>query len=612
MATKLASITGRIVRRSAATRKAYVERLDAAAATGRVRNALGCSNLAHGFAACDAAAKRRLIDGEARNVGIVTAYNDMLSAHQPYARFPEIIKRAAKEAGATAQVAGATPAMCDGVTQGQLGMELSLFSRDVIAQATAIGLAHAMYDAALILGICDKIVPGQLIGALSFGHLPMLFVPGGPMRSGLPNHKKARVRQDFAAGKATRIELLNAESASYHSPGTCTFYGTANSNQMFMEIMGLHVPASTFVNPDDPRRDLLTAAATRRVLEVGDDPAYAIGRIIDEKAIVNAICGLLATGGSTNHTIHLVAIARAGGIVIDWQDFEDLSNIVPLLTRVYPNGTADVNHFRDAGGLACVIDQLCAAGLLHDDVMTMYGPGLAANYLREPRLGDDSTLELVSIKPQITDSAIISTTEKPFSASGGIRLLTGNLGRSIVKVSAIPEANLVVEAPAVVVSSQRELLEMLAAGLDRDLVAVVRHQGVMANGMPELHKLTPGLAVLQGRGRKVALVTDGRMSGASGAVPAAIHLSPEAAAGGPLARLVDDDPLRLDCIAGTLDVLIDAKELAARQPAAAGAAASEGCGRELFALMRDQASTPEQGGTVFALPATPADTPVEA
>ena len=602
MANKLDSVTERIAKRSAASRAAYLRKLDKAAKKGRTRNALGCSNLAHGFAACGASDKERLSGSTALNIGIITAYNDMLSAHQPYARFPDVIKKAAHDAGATAQVAGATPAMCDGVTQGQTGMELSLFSRDAIAQATAIGLSHAMYDASLVLGICDKIVPGQLIGALSFGQLPTLFVPGGPMRSGLPNKEKAQVRQDFAIGKATRIQLLGAESASYHSPGTCTFYGTANSNQMFMEIMGLHVPGSTFVNPDDPRRDLLTAMAAKRVVEVAEDQNYALGRLIDEKAMVNAICGLLATGGSTNHTIHLVAIARAAGIIVDWQDFEDLSNIVPLLTRVYPNGSADVNHFRDAGGLATVIAELAGAGLLHDDVMTMYGHGLTANYLKEPRLDESSSIELVPVAAKSTDQEIIRPSGEPFSPSGGINLITGNLGRSIVKTSAIPQKNLIVEAPALVVGSQAEFLKLLADGLDEDLVAVVRHQGIRANGMPELHKLTPGLAVLQQRGRQVALVTDGRMSGASGVVPAAIHLSPEAACEGPISRVETGDQIRLDCVAGTLDVLIDQSEFDARPPAPEAISSSSGCGRELFTLMREHSTSPEEGGTIFSLP----------
>ena len=562
----VASVTERIVKRSSATRSAYLRKIDAATAKGRVRSALSCSNLAHGFAACGAVDKERLTGDDTHNVAIVTAYNDMLSAHQPYERFPGVIREAARAAGGTAQVAGGTPAMCDGVTQGQVGMELSLFSRDVIAMSTAVSLSHSMFDAALMLGICDKIVPGLMIGALSFGHLPMLFVPGGPMPSGLPNKEKANVRMLHASGKATRIELLKAESASYHSPGTCTFYGTANSNQMFMEVLGLHLPGSTFVNPGDPMRDLFTKAAAVRALDLArdGDPSYAIGRMIDAKAMVNAIVGLLATGGSTNHTIHLVAIAKAAGILIDWQDFADLSGAIPLLTRVYPNGEADVNHFRDAGGIAYVISELTAAGMMHDDVMTVCGKGLRENYLVRPSVDPDGMLSSLPADLASGDTSVVRPVAEPFSQSGGICLLKGNLGRSIVKVSAVRQEHMKVSAPAVVCDSQGQLLEMLASGLDQDMVAVVRNQGVRSNGMPELHKLTPGLSVLQSKGRKVALVTDGRMSGASGTVPAAIHLSPEAAAGGNIARIRDGDIISLDCETCTLDCNTQGEELEAR------------------------------------------------
>ena len=595
---KLSSITERIAKRSSATRSEYLKKIDKARAKGRVRTALSCSNLAHGFAACGAADKERLTGDKTCNVAIVTAYNDMLSAHQPYERFPAVIREAARAAGGTAQVAGGTPAMCDGVTQGQAGMELSLFSRDVIAMSTAVALSHSMYDAALMLGICDKIVPGLMIGALSFGHLPVLFVPGGPMPSGLPNKDKAEVRKMFAAGKATRVELMKAESASYHSPGTCTFYGTANSNQMFMEVLGLHLPASTFVNPGDPMRDLFTKAATVRALDLAreNEPGFAIGRIVDEKAIVNAIVGLLATGGSTNHTIHLVAIAKAAGILVDWQDFADLSGAVPLLCRIYPNGEADVNHFRDAGGIAFVIAELVGAGLMHDDVMTVCGKGLTDNYFVKASLNGDGLSFLPQEKDSL-DNSVLRPAGEPFSYTGGIKLLQGNLGRSIVKVSSIDKKQMKVRAQAVVCESQKELLSKLAGGLDKDMVAVVRNQGVRANGMPELHKLSPGLAVLQSKGRKVALVTDGRMSGASGSVPAAIHLSPEAATGGNIAKIKDGDIINLDCEAGTLDCEADGFEK--RKPSALSEKSNEGCGRELFSMMRKLSDCPEKGGSTF-------------
>ena len=602
MDRRLQSITRRVRERSAQSRAKYLKRLDQATSQGRVRTSLSCSNLAHGFAACGTVDKERLGDSQDPNLAIITAYNDMLSAHQPYERFPALIRAAARDAGATAQVAGATPAMCDGVTQGQAGMELSLFSRDVIAMATAVGLSHAMFDAAVLLGICDKIIPGLLMGALSFGHLPMIFIPGGPMPSGLPNKEKAAVRIRFAAGHATRIELLKAESASYHSPGTCTFYGTANSNQMFMEIMGLHLPGATFINPGNPLRDHLTNAATQQAIALAraDDPALAIGRLIDERTILNAIIALLATGGSTNHTIHLVAIAKAAGINIDWHDFDELSSCVPLLARVYPNGEADVNHFRDTGGIAFVIAELASAGLLHDDVTTISGQGLTANYLIKPSLTADGNLSNETVTPASTDTSILRPVSTPFSPTGGIRLLTGNLGRSIVKTSAVKDTLLKIKAPALVFDSQRELLDRLADGLDQDMVAVIRHQGVRANGMPELHKLTPGLAVLLNKGRKVALVTDGRMSGASGIVPAAIHLSPEASVGGPLARVQDGDIIEMDCKTGSLNVLVDKNEFDHRDAISPPPGHDYGCGRELFAQMRQLASEPETGASFFS------------
>lgn len=601
----LTQITERVIKRSASTRAAYLKRLDAAAAAGPVRTALSCSNLAHGFAACGMQDKERLSGDATCNLGIITAYNDMLSAHQPYERYPEILRQAARNAGATAQVASGTPAMCDGVTQGQSGMELSLFSRDVIALSTAVGLSHAMFDGALMLGICDKIVPGLLMGGLAFGHLPIIFVPGGPMPSGLPNKEKAKVRQEFAAGKATRIQLLEAESASYHSPGTCTFYGTANSNQMFMEVMGLHLPGSTFVNPADPRRDLLTAAAAVKAAELATvkDPATSLGRIIDERALINALVGLLATGGSTNHTIHLVAIGRAAGIIIDWSDFEELSSCIPLLAQVYPNGQADVNHFRDAGGLAFIIRELVGAGLMHDDVNTICGRGLTANYLVEPQLADD-TLNYTATSETSGDTDVLRPANEPFSATGGLRLLQGNLGRAIIKVSAVPPENRVICAPAIVCDNQHELSDRLAAGLDQDMVAVVRHQGVRANGMPELHKLSPNLAILQDRGRKVALLTDGRMSGASGTIPAAIHVSPEAHAGGPISKLQEGDMITVDCETGVIAVDLSDAELANR-PAATVTADDYGCGRELFGTFRALATSPEEGALSIGTNLTP-------
>ena len=591
----LAAVTDRIRTRSKASRQAYLTQMRGAREEGRNRSVLSCGNLAHGFAACPGADKRALKDGNSANVGIVTAYNDMLSAHQPYETYPPLIKQALSEVGAVGQVAGGVPAMCDGVTQGQPGMELSLFSRDAIAMATAIALSHNMFDVALCLGVCDKIVPGLLIGALRFGHLPVIFVPAGPMRSGLPNPEKAKVRQLYAEGKVGRDALLDAESKSYHSPGTCTFYGTANSNQMLMEIMGLHIPGAAFINPGDPLRDMLTRAAAVRAAQIvaGGDSYIPLADIVDEKSIVNAIIGLHATGGSTNHTIHLIAIARAAGLIIDWDDFDDLAKVTPLLCRVYPNGPADVNHFHAAGGLGFVIRELLDAGLLHEDVNTVMGPGLR-HYAAEPFEVDGA----LTWRDAVTESAnldIVRPVSEPFAADGGLKVLDGNIGRSVIKVSAVKEEHRQVTAPAIVFESQDEMMARFKAGdLDRDFIAVLRFQGPRANGMPELHKLTPALGSLQDRGFKVALVTDGRMSGASGKVPAAIHVSPEAALGGPIARVKDGDIIRLDAIAGTLE--LDGEDFDTRPLASAPVTVQTGMGRELFTGFRQLAGPAEEGG----------------
>jgi phosphogluconate dehydratase len=592
----LAAVTERIVERSREQRTDYLERLDAARGDGSARTRLGCTNLAHAFAASDTGDKEGLKGLRWPNLAIVSAYNDMLSAHQPLERFPALIKRAAREAGAVAQFAGGVPAMCDGVTQGQPGMELSLFSRDVIAMATGVALSHDAFDAVLCLGVCDKIVPGLLIGALAFGQLPAVFVPAGPMPSGLPNAEKARVRREYAEGKVGREVLLAAEMQSYHSPGTCTFYGTANSNQFLMEVMGLHVPGAAFVAPNTPLRDALTAAATRQAAAITAlGPQYRpLGRIVDERTIANAIVALLATGGSTNHTIHLVAIAAAAGIRIDWNDFDELSHAVPLLARVYPNGKADVNQFQAAGGTGFVIRELLQAGLLHGDVETIMGPGLAP-YTQEPWL-DRGTLQWRPAPEASGDETIVRPVSRPFSADGGIRLMRGNLGRAVIKTSALQPQHFVVEAPAIVFEDQSELLAAFKAGqLERDFVAVVRFQGPRANGMPELHKLTPSLTVLQQRGFNVALVTDGRMSGASGPVPAAIHLTPEADAGGPIARVRTGDVLRVDAHAGTLELLGPDPRWLERPPARATHDSRYGSGRELFASFRRIAGDAESG-----------------
>jgi phosphogluconate dehydratase len=595
----LAEVTARIVARSRETRAAYLEGIERARKTGPGRGKLSCANWAHAFAGSPSEDKARAL-GQAPNIGVVTAYNDMLSAHQPLETYPELIREAAREAGATAQVAGGVPAMCDGVTQGRPGMELSLFSRDVIAMSTAVALSHDAFDGALCLGVCDKIVPGLMIGALTFGHLPTIFVPAGPMTSGISNAEKARIRGLYAEGKVGRDELLKAEMGAYHGPGTCTFYGTANSNQMLMELMGVHLPGAAFVHPGTALRDALTKAAAHRVaaLRDGSNDYTPLGWVIDEKAVVNGVIGLMATGGSTNHTLHLVAIARAAGIRIDWNDFHDISQVVPLLARVYPNGSGDVNQFQAAGGLSFLTRELLDAGLLHEDVLTVAGPGLR-RYTEEPFL-EDGALCWKPGPEQTLDPTMLRPASDPFDAEGGLRLLTGNLGRGVIKVSAVKPEHRVVEAPAIVFEDQDEFLAAFKAGqLDKDFIAVVRFQGPQANGMPELHSLSPPLGVLQDRGRHVALVTDGRMSGASGKTPAAIHVTPEAANGGLLAKLRTGDLIRLDGEAGTLEVKVDQAELDARPPAPDPRAGEHGYGRELFAHMRQAAGPAELGAGVF-------------
>jgi phosphogluconate dehydratase len=595
----LAAVTARVIERSREGRAAYLARIDKARGSGSGRGKLSCANWAHAFAASPSQDKARALT-QAPNIGIVTAYNDMLSAHQPMEHYPDLVRAAAREVGATAQVAGGVPAMCDGVTQGRPGMELSLFSRDVIAMSTAVALSHDAFDGALCLGVCDKIVPGLLIGALTFGHLPTIFVPAGPMPSGISNAEKSRVRGLYAEGKVGRDELLKAEMGAYHGPGTCTFYGTANSNQMLMEVMGVHLPGSAFIAPGTPLREALTRAAAQRVaaLRDGSNDYTPLGWVIDEKAVVNGIVGLMATGGSTNHTLHLVAIAQAAGIVIDWTDFDDLSRAVPLLARVYPNGSGDVNQFQAAGGLAFVIRELLEAGLLHEDVLTVAGPGLR-RYQDEPFLEDGRLVW----KPGVVESLdrdMARPVADPFDGEGGLRLLAGNLGRAVIKTSAVKPQHRVVEAPAIVFDDQDDFLAAFKAGdLDKDFIAVVRFQGPQANGMPELHSLSPALGVLQDRGRKVALVTDGRMSGASGKTPAAIHLSPEAADGGLLAKLRDGDLIRLDAEGGLLEVKVDPAELEGRAAALDPKAGEHGYGRELFAHMRRAAGPAEKGAGVF-------------
>ena len=596
----LEAVTQRIVERSRHQRAQYLQSIAGQRTAGTQRAGLGCANMAHTTAALSASDKLKIHAERAPHVGIVTAYNDMLSAHQPFEHYPELLRSAARRMGASAQVAGGVPAMCDGITQGESGMELSLFSRDVIALSTAVALSHKVFDAALMLGVCDKIVPGLFMGAVQFGHLSTIFVPAGPMTSGLSNDAKAKVRQQYAQGLVDREALLESEAQAYHSPGTCTFFGTANSNQMLMEIMGLHLPGSSFVNPGTELRQALTEAALARALaNTGrtGQPAVCMADIVSERTIINGIVGLLATGGSTNHTIHLVAMARAAGVLIDWDDFAELSAAVPLLARVYPNGSADVNHFHAAGGMGFLMRELMNNGLLHTDVATVMGQGLQA-YTQEPWL-DQGVLAWREVPSTSADTSVLRPVAEPFSADGGLRLLQGNLGRSVVKVSAVKPEHRVVRAPAVVVSDQQDLLALFNAGeLERDFIAVVRYQGPRANGMPELHKLTPPLAVLQDKGFKVALVTDGRMSGASGKVPAAIHLSPEALADGPIARVQDGDMITLDCERGLLHVEVDEATWAARavrHPDLSHNA--HGTGRELFGMFRQHASTAETGAS---------------
>jgi phosphogluconate dehydratase len=599
---RIGEVTERIVRRSRDTRARYLDRVARLAETGPRRAKLGCANLAHGFAACGPSDKAALAGDVVPNLGIVTAYNDMLSAHQPFERFPDLIREAAREVGAVAQVAGGVPAMCDGVTQGYPGMELSLFSRDVIAQSTAIALSHDMFDAAVYLGVCDKIVPGLLMGALAFGHIPAVFVPAGPMTSGLPNDEKARIRQLYAEGKVGRAELLASESGSYHGPGTCTFYGTANSNQMLMEIMGLHLPGSSFVNPNTPLRDALTREATRRALSItASGNAYTpIAHVIDEKAVVNGVVGLNATGGSTNHTIHLIAMARAAGVLLDWDDFSDLSDVVPLVTRIYPNGLADVNHFHAAGGMGTLISTLLDEGLLNEDVTTVWGTGLDG-YRVEAGLDEAGALAFRPAAEATADGKVLRPAADPFQPTGGLRVLRGNLGRAVIKTSAVKADRHVIEAPAMVFDSQEELHAAFRSGaMARDVVAIVRFQGPKANGMPELHKLMPPLGVLQDRGHRVALVTDGRLSGASGKVPAAIHVTPEALDDGPISKIRTGDLVRLDAVAGKLEVLVDVREWAARTPASADLSSSQwGIGRELFGSFRRIVGPADTGATVL-------------
>lgn len=600
MHPRILEVTQRLIERSRPTRERYLQLIRGAASDGPMRASLQCANFAHGVAGCGSEDKHSLRMMNAANVAIVSAYNDMLSAHQPYQHFPEQIKQALREIGSVGQFAGGVPAMCDGVTQGEPGMELAIASREVIAMSTAIALSHNMFDAALMLGICDKIVPGLMMGALRFGHLPTIFVPGGPMPSGISNKQKADVRQRYAEGKASREELLESEMNSYHSPGTCTFYGTANTNQLVMEVMGLHLPGASFVNPYTPLRDALTAEAAQQVTRMtkASGSFMPLGEIVDEKALVNSIVALHATGGSTNHTLHIPAIAQAAGIQLTWQDMADLSEVVPTLSNVYPNGKADINHFQAAGGMSFLIRELLDAGLLHDDVNTVAGPGLR-RYTQEPFL-EDGRLVWREGPLQSLDENILRPASRPFSSEGGLRVMEGNLGRGVMKVSAVAPEHRVVEAPARVFEDQQALADAFKAGeLERDFVAVMRFQGPRCNGMPELHKMTPFLGVLQDRGFKVALVTDGRMSGASGKIPAAIHVCPEAFDGGPLARVRDGDMVRVDGVEGTLRVMVSAEELANRDLPPAPQGNDLGCGRELFGFMRMAFSSAEQGASAF-------------
>ena len=605
-------VTQRIIQRSRPSRQAYLAHLDAARVKGVQRGTLACTNLAHGFAAFPANDKLKLREQKQPSVAIVSSYNDMLSAHQPFEYFPKVIKEAVREVGAVAQFAGGVPAMCDGVTQGQPGMELSLFSRDTIAMSTAIALSHNMFDASLYLGICVKIVPGLLIGALHFGHIPGIFVPGGPMTTGISNKEKAAVRQRYAKGQATREELLEGEAQAYHGAGTCTFYGTANSNQMLMEMMGLHLPNAAFITPGTPLRDALTRAAAQHAVKISQQGGeyMPIGHIVDEKSIVNAIAALHATGGSTNHTMHLIAIARAAGIVVDWNDFDELSKVVPLLARVYPNGDADVNHFQAAGGPAFVIRELLDGGFAHDDVNTILGHGLR-KHCKEPFLDENDNVVWKDLPQQSGDEAVLRPHTNPFSDNGGLILVQGNLGRAVMKISAVKKEHHIVEAPALTFDSQEDFMHAYQAGsLNRDFVAVIRFQGPRANGMPELHALTPALANLQDAGHHVAMVTDGRMSGASGKVPAAIHVSPEILAGGPLGLVRDGDIIRVDATQGTLEALVPADVWASRKMATADLSSSHiGMGRELFDVFRKSVSAAEEGAAHFPLP-SPRDTTV--
>ena len=598
----VSAVTEKIVGRSKPSRSRYLARMEVAVSQQPRRKALGCANIAHGFAACSPHDKNQLRNGTGPNLGIVTSFNDMLSAHQPFEHYPDIIRRAAREAGGTAQVAGGVPAMCDGVTQGETGMELSLFSRDVIALSTAIALSHQMFDAAVYLGVCDKIVPGLIIGALSFGHLPAVFIPAGPMTSGMPNEEKGKIRQLYAEGKVDRAALLEAEAQSYHGPGTCTFYGTANSNQMLMEIMGLHLPGTTFVNPGTELRDEITKASALQALSITalGNNYTPIGKIYDEKAVVNGVVGLLATGGSTNHTLHLIAMAAAAGIILTWKDLAELSKVVPLMTRIYPNGKADVNHFNAAGGMGLLIRELLKQGLVHKDVTTIMGTGLDG-YLVEPRLNPGGGLDWKEAAAVSHDDTVLRGCEKPFQETGGLNVLEGPLGHAVIKTSSIPADRHIVEAPARVFHSQEELHVAFKLGeLHKDVVVVVRFQGPKANGMPELHRMTPPLAVLQDKGFRVGLVTDGRMSGASGKVPAAIHVTPEAANGGAIAKIRDGDIIRIDADAGRLEVMVDETEFFARKPATTNLSRNgQGTGRELFAAFRNLAGRADQGASIF-------------
>ncbi|CFR13147.1 MULTISPECIES: phosphogluconate dehydratase [Yersinia] len=593
----LIHVTQRITARSATTRTAYLQRISAAKESTVRRSQLACGNLAHGFAACQPEDKASLKNMVRSDIAIITSYNDMLSAHQPYEYYPQQLKDALHDVGAVGQVAGGVPAMCDGVTQGQDGMELSLMSRDVIAMSAAIGLSHNMFDGALYLGVCDKIVPGLLMAALSFGHLPAVFVPAGPMTTGLSNKEKVRVRQLFAEGKVDRHALLEAEAASYHSAGTCTFYGTANSNQMVMEVMGLHLPGASFIQPNTPLREALTAAAARQITRLTENSGnyLPVGQLVDEKVVVNGIVALLATGGSTNHTMHLVAMARAAGIIIDWDDFSELSEVVPQLCRIYPNGPADINYFQAAGGVALLIKELLQGGLVHEDVHTVAGFGLH-RYTQEPYL-DEGQLQWRRGPQQSLDDSVIASITQPFSAHGGTKVLSGNLGRAVMKTSAVPRDHQIIEGPAVVFENQHDVVSAFEAGeLNRDCVVVVRYQGPRAIGMPELHKLMPPLGVLLDRDFKVALVTDGRLSGASGKVPSAIHVTPEAYCGGLLAKIRNGDRVRVDGVTGELSLLVDESELASRHPSAPDISAFHvGCGRELFGALREQLTGAEQG-----------------